>query len=236
VQDALRLRDEFLSIAAHELNTPVTSLQLAVQTLAAQMKPGGRLDLRGAASATVLDIAQRQAKHLVSLVSDLLDVSRLRVSGLRLTLSEVDLAEVTRDVAERFGPELARAGCVLTLEAKKPVIGTWDRSRLEQVLFNLLSNSTKYGAGAPIEVSVDAVAGVARLVVVDHGVGIAPERQKHIFRAFERAAPVSNFGGLGLGLYIVKSIVDALGGTVRVESEPGTGSTFVVELPQRRQE
>jgi signal transduction histidine kinase len=104
--------------------------------------------------------------------------------------------------------------------------------RLEQVVLNLLSNAIKYGAGQPIAVAVQADAATVRLVVRDQGIGIAPADQARIFERFERAAPSSHYGGLGLGLYIVRQIVGAHGGTLGVESSPGAGATFSVTLPR----
>jgi signal transduction histidine kinase len=120
----------------------------------------------------------------------------------------------------------------VTVHAPAPVEGQWDRTRLEQVTHNLLSNAIKYSAGHPITVTVEeSPPGTARLVVEDQGIGIDPERLRHVFGRFERAVPASNYGGLGLGLYVVQEIVNALGGTVSVRSATGQGSTFTVELP-----
>lgn len=132
-----------------------------------------------------------------------------------------------------MGPQLAAAGCRIQLEEDEPVVGQWDRSRLEQALVNLLSNAMKYDAHQPIHVSVRRQAGSALLVVRDRGIGIAEEDHARIFDRFERAVSVRHFGGLGLGLYLVRWIVTSHGGSVRVESEPSVGATFVVELPLR---
>lgn len=128
--------------------------------------------------------------------------------------------------------ELAQAGCALTLRADAPAVGTWDRQRLEQVATNLISNAAKYGAGKPAEVIVEDSGATVRLVVRDLGIGIAREHQARIFEAFERAVSVRHYGGFGLGLWITRQIVSAMGGEVRVESQPGAGSTFTVELPR----
>jgi signal transduction histidine kinase len=127
---------------------------------------------------------------------------------------------------------MAAAQCSVTLEATSPVVGQWDRARLEQVITNLLSNAIKYGAGAPVEVSVRGDDERAWLSVRDHGIGIEPERLADIFGRFERGASARSYAGLGLGLYIVRQIVDALRGNIQVESEVDRGSTFVVELPR----
>jgi signal transduction histidine kinase len=224
-QETIRLRDEFLSIAAHELKTPVTSLQLTVQTLK-----------RGAVapSNTVppsMARLEQQVKRLVRLISELLDVSRIVAGRMDVRLEEVELPALVRDVTERLADELSQAGCPLTLHVERPVVGRWDHLRLEQVVTNLLSNALKFGRGHPIEVSVSEADGMAKLVVRDHGIGIPSDRLPHIFGRFERAVSTRFYGGLGLGLYIAHSIVEALGGSIRAESTMGSGATFTVELP-----
>ncbi|MGZ3709723.1 MAG: sensor histidine kinase, partial [Bdellovibrionota bacterium] len=145
------------------------------------------------------------------------------------------LGEITRDVLNRFGPALQQARCEVQLSLNSEARGNWDRSRVEQIVTNLLTNAAKYGAGAPIEIEVVEENGSGVLRVKDHGIGIAPEDQKRIFIQFERAASAMNFSGLGLGLYIVHQIVEAHGGRISVESRLGEGSTFTVHLPQNTQ-
>jgi signal transduction histidine kinase len=150
---------------------------------------------------------------------------------LRLELGEVDLTQVVREVLERFQEEAQRMGTGVELRGAEPVVGRWDRGRLEQVVTNLVSNALKYGAGAPVEVEVRSSGSMALLEVKDHGIGIAPEDLERIFGKFERAVPVRKYGGFGVGLYIVRQLVEALGGAVEVESAPGAGTTFHVVLP-----
>ena len=150
---------------------------------------------------------------------------------MRIELEEVDLPAVVRDVTERFAEELSQAHCSLTLHAEQGVVGRWDPFRLEQVITNLLANAIKFGHDHPIEVSVGEADGTATLVVRDHGIGIPPDRLPYIFERFERAVSSRFYGGLGLGLYIVRSIVETLGGSIRAESKMGDGATFTVELP-----
>ncbi|WP_286191040.1 PAS domain-containing sensor histidine kinase [Comamonas sp. JC664] len=232
-QEAVRARDTFLSVASHELNTPLTSLMLNVHALRRDMetRAGG-----GPASAEALTgkvvAVQRQVSRLSSLVRELLDVSRITAGRLVLEREDLDLAALTREVVPRFSEDVARAGCELHLDAQGPATGHWDRLRLEQVLQNLLSNAIKYGRGSPIEVRVGADDALAWLSVKDHGMGIPPEGRARLFQRFERLASERHYGGLGLGLWIVKQIVDAMDGRIRVESTPGHGSTFTVELPR----
>jgi PAS domain S-box-containing protein len=229
----LRARDEFLSIASHELKTPLTPLQLQVQLLVHSLRTGGLASVPPERLGAMLESAERQSKRFAALIEDLLDVSRVAAGRLELEPEAVDLAEVARGVAARFELELTRSGSSLTLALDGPVVGHWDRLRLEQVVTNLLSNAVKYGAGGPIEVRVEGEGGLARLVVRDRGIGIAAEDQGRIFGRFERAASSRHYGGLGMGLYITRQIVEAHGGSVRVASAPGAGSTFTVELPRR---
>lgn len=224
-QDAVRVRDEFLSIASHELKTPLTSLALQSDSLRASAG-------RGDAEALVRksEVIRRSVDRLTRLVASLLDLSRINAGRLELELEPVDLAEVARDVVARFEEEAARAACPLSLEAPEPVVGRWDRVRLDQVLTNLLGNAVKYGPGRPVEVRVLADGDRALLSVRDHGIGISAADQRRIFERFERAVSRRHYGGFGLGLWIVREIVEVLGGTVRVESAPGAGSTFTVAL------
>ena len=228
-QEAVRLRDEFLSIASHELKTPLTSMQLAVQTLQRTMRQGQILAPERLADR--LGIVEDQSKRLTRLINDLLDISRITAGRLELECAPTDLAAVTRHVAEQFRDELALAGCPLTLDAATPVVGTWDTARIEQVITNLLTNAMKYGKGHPIEITVDSANGIAHLTVRDEGIGIAPEHIERIFERFERAVAPGRYGGMGLGLYITRQIVEAHGGTVRAGSRPGQGATFTVVLP-----
>jgi PAS domain S-box-containing protein len=226
-QEALHARDEFLSIAAHEIRGPLNSLHLAVQSIRQAKVPPEALP-------RLLEIVERQDRRISQFVDDLLDLGRIRAGQFRLEYEEVNLGDVIHDVAARLGPELARSGSLLTVSAQGQVVGQWDRSRLDQVVFNLVSNAIKFGLGKPIEISIGTRGSSAVFSVKDHGMGIEPEARERIFKPFERGVSARHYGGLGLGLHIVKTIVDALGGSVSVTSEPGSGSTFMVELPQVR--
>ncbi|HEX3764422.1 MAG TPA: ATP-binding sensor histidine kinase [Kofleriaceae bacterium] len=228
-QDAIRLRDEFLSIASHELRTPMTSLTLSLQTLLHAAPAGKTLDPK--AISGMIRLAFHQTERLTQLIRDLLDVSRIETSQLRVTIAPVDLDAFVRDVVARFAPDLARARCEAVVSSERAARGLWDRSLLDQVVSNLLSNAIKFGAGKPIELRTGEHAGTAWLSVTDHGIGIDPESQSQVFDRFARAVSARHYGGLGLGLYISRKLVEAHHGTIRVESEPGRGSTFTVTLP-----
>ncbi|WP_257451963.1 ATP-binding protein [Archangium lipolyticum] len=230
LQQALQIRDDFLSVASHELKTPLTSLQLQLQLLWRSLPA---LDANGNPhpARKRVEASLRPAERLHQLVNNLLDVSRIRAGRLALERETVDLASLLQDVVSRAEADAAGAGCSLVLHPSPPIIGRWDRLRLEQVVTNLLSNAIKYGAHHPVEMAVVQEGSSARLTVRDHGIGIAPDSQARIFQRFERAVSERHFGGFGLGLWICKQIVDSLGGDIRVESLPGQGATFTVSLP-----
>jgi len=225
---ALRARDEFLSMASHELRTPVTTLQLQLQTL------HRLLDRRKEEGPRVLlqrmQNLESQTTRIALLVGELLDLSRMRLGKIELKLEEIDVAELAREAVDRLREQAERAGCELSIQAQAPAVGRLDRLRVEQVVTNLVVNAIKFGAGKPIAVSVDADPQRVRITVEDHGIGIAPQDQARVFGRFERAAPAENYGGLGLGLYIARQIVEAHGGRILLRSTPGAGSAFTVEL------
>jgi signal transduction histidine kinase len=231
-EEELRLRDEFLSVASHELKTPLTSLQLEVEGLMRRVRRAGHTPIAADSITARLESADAQAERLARLINQLLDVTRMTAGRLQLDLEEVDLAEVVRTVVAQSRQALDQAACALQVEAPEPVPGRWDRTRVEQLVTNLMGNACKYGAGHPIEVTVNGSATEGQLVVRDQGIGIAPGDQARIFDRFERAASEREFGGLGLGLWICRSIAVALGGEISVVSAPGQGSTFTVRLPR----
>lgn len=231
-QAAVRAREEFLSIASHELKTPLTSLLLTIQSTRRALQKPAHAGLTDQALDARLETMQRQAERLGKLVDNLLDVSRIGTGRLQLELEDVDLLSVVRESVSRLQAEPSFAGCTVDTHGHRSIVGRWDKLRLEQVLTNLLSNAVKYGRGRPIEVSVDATDTTAKLVVRDRGIGIAPADLARIFGRFERAAPARHYGGLGLGLYIVQQIIKLMGGTIQVESTLGEGTTFIVELPR----
>jgi signal transduction histidine kinase len=229
-QEAVRLRDEFLAVASHELKTPLTPLNLRLQSLRRELDRGGPT-LDPARVREHVAALQRQSKRLATLVESLLDVSRLEAGRLELNLEYVDLAALAREVIGRFAAQAARTKTPLEVRADEPVVGIWDRVRLEQVVSSLLSNALKYGAGRPVHVVVERGPAGARLSVKDEGIGISPEHLPRIFDRFERAVSVEHFGGLGLGLYLTRHLVAAFGGTIRASSEAGHGAIFEVDLP-----
>ena len=225
LERAIDVRDDFLSVASHELRTPVTALALKLERLEHDATPEERQQaLAGTA---------RLIRKLGRMIDDLLDVTRVRAGRLKLELDDVDLTATVQGVAARLGEQAARAGSALELSLCGAVIGRWDHARLEQVTENLIANAIKYGEGQPIQVVVEATEHTARLIVSDHGIGIAVHDQARIFERFGRAASSRWYGGLGLGLWITHQIVQASGGRIWVQSGLGRGSTFTVELPRK---
>ncbi|MBI2391198.1 MAG: PAS domain-containing sensor histidine kinase [Deltaproteobacteria bacterium] len=232
-QEAVRVRDEFLSIAAHELRTPLTALTLRLRNLEQWLgrAPNGGLD--GNVLPQV-DRAIRQAGRLADLVDTLLDVSRIIGGRLAIQPEPTDLSEIVKEVVESFVDQARTVGSSLAVEVPERLVADVDRFRVEQVLTNLLTNATKYGGSKPIEVRLAQRDGFAEIAVRDHGIGIKPADTARIFEKFERAVPSRGYGGFGLGLYITRHLVEAHGGTIRVQSEPDSGSVFTVCLPLHR--
>jgi PAS domain S-box-containing protein len=223
--EAVRLRDEFLSIASHELKTPLTALQLQLQGLMEQSPP------IEATVARKIERASRASSRLGQLVESLLDVSRIATGRMTLTFESFDLVDVAREVIERMRAAARQADCVVSLEWALPVTGRWDRLRVEQILMNLLSNAFKYAAGSPVGVFVAEDGPFARIEVRDAGPGFPGGDTSRLFRRFERAASTS-YGGLGLGLYVSSQIAEAHGGTITASAVEPRGASFVVRLPR----
>lgn len=230
LSEALAARDRFLTVASHELKTPLTTLMLQAQLFARSAAgegcPAGRL----AASAAIV---LRQTRRLCALVDQLLEVSRAGAGRLPVVLEDVDLAAVVRDAVGSLEEEAAAARTPMRVTGVDGVVkGRWDRARLDQLLRTLLSNAIKYGAGHPVTLGVAASADRVRITVSDGGMGIPTEDQARIFERYERVAWERAPSGFGVGLWIAREIVAALAGTIRVESEPQRGATFIVELPR----
>src|SRR6185436_16275170 len=189
-EDALRkaviLRDDFLSVASHELRTPLTSLKLEV----ANLSRIARRDATAGAPRLMAKVEKidSQAARLHRLIDELLDVSRIAAGRLELHVESVDLAQIVQEVGNRFSDEAARVGSTLNVHAPAAVVGRWDKSRLDQVITNLVSNAIKYGDCKPIDVSVDCAGDRAVVTIRDRGLGISPSDHERIFGRFERAA------------------------------------------------
>jgi PAS domain S-box-containing protein len=229
LQESIRARDDFLAVAGHELKTPLAAMLLQLESLQrstrTQLPPrvGDRLDK-----------AVGAGSRLRRLVDQLLDVSRLTAGGLRLEPERVDLSDVVSEIVTRTTEASTRRIGAVIIRSEPHVLGRWDRERIEQAIENLVENALKYGQGKPVEIDLRTEDGEVVLKVTDHGVGIDVENQKRIFDRFERAVSTRDFGGVGLGLWIARRVVEASGGRIDVQSVPGQGAAFTVRLPIER--
>lgn len=229
-EEAIRARDEFLSIAAHELRNPLSSIVLSVESLIRLAEHTAGVPPHFVQR---LERLQRHIAQFTSRATTLLDVSRITAGEMQLEVEEFDLVGLALEVIERLGEESARAACPIAVHLPPSAVGRWDRLRVEQVLNNLLSNAVKYGAGRRIDLRLRAFSGQVCLFVRDRGIGICGEDQARIFQRFERAVSRRSHGGFGIGLWIVRQIVGAMGGQISVRSRHGHGSVFRVVLPRR---
>ncbi len=231
LQEALRVRDVFLSIASHELKTPLTSLKLQIQMRQQLIDDGVSEAFSLKNLREILEGDDHQVDRLTRLIDDMLDISKISTGKLTMQPDLFDLSGMTRQITNGFAENLRLARCPVQMDAPTPIFGKWDRFRLEQVLVNLLSNATRYGMSKPIHVKAWTEGDHAYISVQDHGIGIAHEHQSRIFERYERAVSGSDYSGLGLGLFIAREIIDSHRGKIKVDSQLGSGSTFIVELP-----
>lgn len=229
VDRQLSLRDEFISIASHELKTPLTPVLIHVQVLQKLLSASPLAPPRPEKLVQSVASIEKQLRRFAQLVENLLDVSRIRLGKLQIRFEEgVDLGEIIEKTVSQFQ---GISASVIDTELEGDLRGQWDRMRVEQVVTNLVSNAIRYGQGQRILVGARREGENVELFCRDHGVGIPREAQERIFQRFERASKIESYGGLGLGLFIVRQIVAQHGGSIWVESEPGKGSTFRVRLP-----
>jgi signal transduction histidine kinase len=230
-ETATRIRDDFISVASHELKTPLTSLKMEIQILNNYITTGKIKTVPDERLHKLARISDQEIKRFSSLINDLLDVSRITSGRISFNREEVDTLVVVNEAVERLQSEITRSGSIVSVSGQKDLRGLWDKVRIDQVVTNLLSNAIKYGCGRPVMIKVQEERGSAIIEVRDQGLGIPEEDQDRIFHRFERAVTAKEYSGLGLGLFIARQIVEAHGGRITVRSEPGHGSSFRVELP-----
>lgn len=228
---AVQMRDEFMSIASHELKTPLTSLKLHSQLRSRTLLKEGNKSFTLENLNKMFETDQKQVDQITRLIDDMLDISRISSGKLSMSFAQFDLCDLIRDLVDRCSEQFVAAGCPVNLELCPSAVGSWDHFRIEQVVVNLFTNAMRYGSGKSVLVRISATKDQAQIVVCDQGQGIAPENQERIFQKFERAVSGTEINGLGLGLFIVRQIVESHNGSIRVESELGKGATFIVELP-----
>ncbi len=228
LQQALHMRDEFMSVVAHELRTPLNTLALTCQVRLhrlekADQQPPGEQALRKMAESDL-----RQVANMTRLIEDMLDVSRIDHGKLSIRPQSTDLSALLDRLVQGFPKP---PGVILRADIAPDIRVSGDAFRIEQIAANLLTNAVRYGEGKPIDLLLHAQGGKAILTVRDQGVGIPKDAQARIFDRFVRVTDARTTTGLGLGLFITRQLVEAHRGTIEVESEPGHGSTFTVKLP-----
>jgi two-component system, OmpR family, sensor kinase len=228
LEQQLQARDEFLSIAAHELRNPMHSLLLQVSAAVQIARQHGTQPL-----VRRLERVQHIVDRYVKRASLLLDVGRMNATRMHPHVEPVDFAEVVREIVESYAPEAAFNRSTLSLEAPRTLPGRWDRLGLEQIVSNLISNAIKFGAGEPIEVTLASKEdSCVQFEVRDHGIGIAEVDQERIFGRFESLSNMPGHpAGAGVGLWLVRGLVESHGGRISVSSAAAQGATFTVVLP-----
>lgn len=235
ISEAVKIRDEFLSIASHELRTPLTSLKLQSEIREINLEKGNIAAFDPQRVKQMIQADNRQLDRLTRLVDDMLDITRIGSGQFKICPRITDMSTLTKQVVDRFQIEYSARDLYFENESDGSVLGEWDAARVEQILSNLIINAMKYGGTGPVTVKLAEKSGAAIISIIDQGMGIKTEDLDRIFNRFERAVNENEICGLGLGLYIVREIVAAHQGTIRVESELGRGSVFTVELPVRAQ-
>ncbi len=230
---AIEVRDEFLSIASHELRTPLTPLKMQIQGVARQIDNDNVSNLTPDRLIKMVETSDRQITRLSVLIDDLLDVTRISAGKLSLNKESFSMKEMINDVVAQYSHQFKHAQSPVEVKIEGDMMGLWDKVRIEQVIINLLTNAAKYAPKKPILVTMKKEKYMVKIQVKDQGPGISPENQERIFKRFERVSDRQNIGGLGLGLYICKQIVEAHHGKIYVQSNLGEGATFTVELPEK---
>jgi signal transduction histidine kinase len=231
LQHSLNMREEFMSLVAHEMRTPLNTLFLEVQVRLSQLAKNNLSIFTPEHLQKMLGRSERQLKSMMRLIEDMLDVSRIKNGKLSIQPQAANLSLLVRQLAEDLTPVAKEAEVEFVLQIDSEVEGHWDGFRIEQIIINLLTNAVRYGKGKPVHVSLVKEGEHAVIKVADQGVGIAEHEQKKIFEAFERSAENEVKAGLGLGLYISRKLAEAHAGEISVVSQKNQGSTFILRLP-----
>jgi signal transduction histidine kinase len=229
----IHTRDEFLSIASHELKTPLTSMLLQTQTALHNIKNVSVAKFSFENLLKMLHSVENQTLRLSKMINDLLSVSLIASGRLELEYDEVNLEKIIKDVISDFQAKIEKENISLSFTPGEKIVGKWDKIRIEQAISNFISNSIKYGNGKPIEIILKKKGKNAELTIADHGIGISRDKQKHIFELFARGVSPDQYRGLGIGLFISQRIIYAHGGEIEVKSKLGKGTEFKTTLPIR---
>src|SRR6202047_3169968 len=226
LREAVRARDDFLAIAAHELRNPLTPILLSMQLVRTAHRSGDSIK-----SAAELDRLERLIKHFASRTHMLLEVAQISSRKFQLEPAELNLSELVANVVTDYMPLVARSGSEMITSIQKEIVGFVDRMAVSGIVENLLTNAVKYGRGKPIQLALTAAEGLAKIIVRDHGIGIADGDKDRIFNRFERAVTRDTHSGFGVGLWLVRNLAESMGGSITVIGESGVGSVFTVDLP-----
>lgn len=231
----IKARDEFLSIVSHELRTPLTVMLLKLHSELDNIRTASLANFSIPKLMQVLKNSEKQIESLKSMINDLLDVSLITTGRMSLTREETDLVAITNQITQSFSEMLKRKKYKIKINAAAPVVGKWDKGRIEQAVTNLVSNATKYGNGKPIEINISKNGNQAKFSIKDQGIGIPSSEQKVIFDLFKRASGPGEYKkGLGVGLFITSQIITIHGGKIKISSAPEKGTTFTIELPLKK--
>lgn len=230
----IQAHDEFISIASHELKTPLTTTLLKLQTVLDNIRNVSLANFSIQNLLEMLESAEQQAQTLGKMITDLLNVSLIRRGRMQLELEQVDLSEITKEIVKRFSEKARKENTEIQLKTHNNLKGYFDKVKIEQVITNLISNALKYGEQQPILIALNKAGSTGRISVKDSGVGVPRDVQQKIFNLFERGITIGNNSGLGIGLFVSNQIVKAHRGKILLASKPGKGSIFTIELPLRK--
>jgi signal transduction histidine kinase len=231
LRNEIRARDEFLSIASHELKTPLTATLLKIQVALHNIRNTSLANFSVQNLMDMLLSSEQQTQRLAKMIGDLLNVSLMQTGRLELERENADLSIITTDVIKGLIEKARKENIDIRLTSTGAVNGKFDKMRIEQVLINLLTNAMKYGKQKPIDVKVEKTNSTGKVTITDYGIGITEKQKEKIFLLFERGVRDGQKNGLGVGLYITNQIVKAHKGKLHLESKEGKGSTFCLELP-----
>ncbi len=235
-REALKMSDEFISIASHELKTPLTTIKIQTEMAQLKLQKEDSVFQEKGELRSFVETVSRQADRLTHLVEDMLYSSKLSFGKVILASERFNLSDLTQKTIQSLSTSFRQARCDVSFRSENEIFIEADLNRIEQLLLNLLSNSLKYSQGKPILVSLSTDSSNVTLTVEDQGIGIALEDQERIFKRFERAVSSKRISGMGLGLFICKQIVEAHEGHIEVKSTLGEGARFTVVLPLQQKE